>query len=75
MSGNKARFRKVVEAIITEERTKKHTILANKLEDVIAPSAKIDSFYGSKPKPCSPKVSRRIYMYPSKVKNYFTERM
>lgn len=35
MTGDKIRFRKVVEAIIAEERAKKHTVLANKLEDLL----------------------------------------
>ena len=35
MSGDKARFRKVVESIIAEERGKKHTVLAEKLEEVL----------------------------------------
>lgn len=35
MAGDKTRFRKVVEAIIAEERAKKHTILANQLEDLL----------------------------------------
>ncbi|MBF2753797.1 MAG: AAA family ATPase [Gammaproteobacteria bacterium AqS3] len=35
MSGDKVRFRKVVEAIIAEERAKRHTVLANKLEGLL----------------------------------------
>lgn len=35
MTGEKIKFRKVVEAIIAEERAKKHTVLANKLEDLL----------------------------------------
>jgi len=35
MLGDKTRFRKVVEAIIAEERAKKHTVLAKSLEDFI----------------------------------------
>jgi len=35
MTGDKVRFRKVVEAIIAEERAKKHTVLADKLEDLL----------------------------------------
>ncbi len=35
MTGDKTRFQKVVEAIIAEERAKKHTILANKLEELL----------------------------------------
>ncbi len=35
MAGDKARFRKVVESIIAEERAKKHTVLAEKLEDLL----------------------------------------
>lgn len=35
MTGDKIKFRKVVEAIIAEERAKKHTVLANKLEDLL----------------------------------------
>jgi len=35
MVGDKARFRKVVESIIAEERAKKHTVLAEKLEDLL----------------------------------------
>ncbi len=35
MKMDKARFRKVVEAIIAEERAQKHTVLAEKLEDVL----------------------------------------
>jgi len=35
MAGDKAKFRKVVEAIIAEERAKKHTVLAKKLEDLL----------------------------------------
>jgi len=34
MAGDKAKFEKVVEAIIAEERAKKHTVLANKLEEL-----------------------------------------
>ena len=34
-AGDKARFRKVVESIIAEERAKKHTVLAVKLEDML----------------------------------------
>ena len=33
--GDKTRFRKVVEAIIAEERAKKHTVLANTLEEML----------------------------------------
>jgi SpoVK/Ycf46/Vps4 family AAA+-type ATPase len=33
--GDKSRFRKVVEAIVAEERAKKHAVLANNLEDLI----------------------------------------
>ncbi len=33
--GDKARFRKVVEAVIAEERAKKHTVLAKSLEDLL----------------------------------------
>lgn len=35
MVGDKARFRKVVEAIIAEERAKQHTVLANTLEELL----------------------------------------
>jgi len=35
ISGDKVKLRKVVEAIVTEERAKKHTILANKLEELL----------------------------------------
>jgi len=35
MVGDKAKFRKVVEAIIAEERAKKHTVLARSLEDML----------------------------------------
>ncbi len=35
MVGDKAKFRKVVEAIIAEERAKKHTVLAKSLEDML----------------------------------------
>lgn len=35
MAGDRARFRKVVEAIIAEERAKKHTVLAKTLEDLL----------------------------------------
>jgi SpoVK/Ycf46/Vps4 family AAA+-type ATPase len=35
MVGDKARFHKVVEAIIVEERAKKHTVLANTLEELL----------------------------------------
>ena len=35
VSGDKTRFRKVVEAIIAEERAKQHTILADKLEKLL----------------------------------------
>lgn len=35
MAGDKARFRKVVESIIAEERAKKHTVLSEKLEDLL----------------------------------------
>ncbi len=35
MISDKSRFRKVVEAIIAEERAKKHTVLANSLEDLL----------------------------------------
>lgn len=35
VAGNKIKLRKVVEAIITEERAKKHTILANNLEEIL----------------------------------------
>lgn len=35
MAGNKARFQKVVESIIAEERAMKHTVLAQKLEDLL----------------------------------------
>ena len=33
--GDKAGFRKVVEAIIAEERTKQHKVLAEKLEELL----------------------------------------
>jgi len=35
MAGNRARFRTVVESIIAEERAKKHTVLAEKLEELL----------------------------------------
>lgn len=35
MIGDKARFRKVVEAIIAEERAKQHTVLADTLEELL----------------------------------------
>lgn len=35
MTGDKIRFRKVVEAIIAEERAKRHTVLAKQLEDLL----------------------------------------
>lgn len=35
MVGDRVRFRKVVEAIIAEERAKKHTVLAKSLEDLL----------------------------------------
>lgn len=35
MAGDKAKFRKVVEAIIAEERAMKHTVLAKKLEELL----------------------------------------
>ncbi|HOM24499.1 MAG TPA: ATP-binding protein [Termitinemataceae bacterium] len=35
MRGDKMNFRKVVEAIIAEERTKQHTVLAEKLEEIL----------------------------------------
>ncbi|RXK87552.1 AAA family ATPase [Chlorobaculum sp. 24CR] len=35
MRGDKVSFRKVVEAIIAEERTKQHTVLAEKLEEIL----------------------------------------
>lgn len=35
MAGDKEKFRKVVEAIIVEERAKKHTVLAKKLEELL----------------------------------------
>lgn len=35
MSGDKAKLRKVVEAIIAEERAKNHTVLGNRLEDLL----------------------------------------
>ncbi|MBI1748235.1 MAG: AAA family ATPase [Acidobacteria bacterium] len=35
MTGDKAKFRKVVEAIIAEERAKKHTVLAGALEELL----------------------------------------
>lgn len=41
MTGDKARFRRVVEALIAEERGKKHTVLAGRLEEMLrlAPTA------------------------------------
>jgi len=36
MTGDRARFRKVVEAMIAEERAKNHTVLAEKLNDLIS---------------------------------------
>ncbi|MBF2735676.1 MAG: hypothetical protein ISN26_06340 [Betaproteobacteria bacterium AqS2] len=35
LAGDKVRFRKVVEAIVAEERAKRHTFLANKLEGLL----------------------------------------
>jgi len=35
MNGDKAKFRKVAESIIAEERAKKHTVLAERLEDLL----------------------------------------
>ncbi len=35
VSGDKTRFRKVTESIIAEERAKQHTVLANKLENLL----------------------------------------
>lgn len=35
ITGDKARFRKVVESIIAEERSKKHTVLAENLENML----------------------------------------
>lgn len=39
MIGDKSNCRKVVEAIITEERAKKHTVLASKLEELLRSSS------------------------------------
>ena len=40
MNGSRGRFRKVVEAIIVEERAKRHTVLADRLESLLnSPSA------------------------------------
>ncbi len=38
ITGDKNRFRKVAEAIIAEERAKKHTVLADKLEELLQSS-------------------------------------
>lgn len=35
MAGDKVKLRRVVEAIIAEERAKKHTVLANKIEELL----------------------------------------
>ncbi len=35
MAGDKTKFRRVVESIIAEEQAKKHTVLANKLEELL----------------------------------------
>jgi SpoVK/Ycf46/Vps4 family AAA+-type ATPase len=35
MTGDRVRFQRVVEAIIAEERAKKHTVLANRLEEML----------------------------------------
>ena len=35
VQGDKASFRKIVEAIIAEERTKQHKVLAEKLEEFL----------------------------------------
>ena len=39
MSGDKAKFKKIVETLIADERVKQHNVLAEKLEDIL----KIDS--------------------------------
>lgn len=39
MSGDRARFRKVVEAVVAEERAKQHTVLASKLEELLQTTA------------------------------------
>jgi SpoVK/Ycf46/Vps4 family AAA+-type ATPase len=39
MSGDRARFKKTVEAMIVEERSKNHTVLADRLNDLLAISA------------------------------------
>jgi SpoVK/Ycf46/Vps4 family AAA+-type ATPase len=39
ITGNKARFRKVAEAIVAEERAKRHTVLADKLEKILSGSS------------------------------------
>ncbi len=38
MSGDRARFVRTVEALVAEERAKKHTVLANRLSDLLASS-------------------------------------
>lgn len=43
LSGNKYQFKKVVEAIIAEERTKQHTILAEKLQTELDDMLRSDS--------------------------------
>ena len=43
LSGNKYQFKKVVEAIIAEERTKQHTILADKLQAELDAMLRSDS--------------------------------
>lgn len=43
MSGDRARFVKTVEALIAEERAKKHTVLADRLNDLLSMSPRLNN--------------------------------
>ena len=53
MNGDKATFRKVVEAIIAEERSKQHNVLAERLELILNRAASDRTFLNGTPKPYS----------------------
>ena len=61
ISGDKVKLRKVIEAIITEERAKKHTILANKLGELLRST------------PANQPVRNGVAMLEQKISNLFLE--
>ncbi len=48
VKGDKNSFKKIVEAIIAEERSKKHNVLASRLEEALQNISQVDSSVNNK---------------------------